>query len=131
MSKAHGSRRRARRGFSLLEIIVAIAIIGMLTAAVSVAVYKQNEDAKVRLTATNAETIRNGVKVWWVDHDSGSCPTLAALVTDGALDRSKSIKGDAWHEPWIIRCREGDVSVVSKGPDKAPDTEDDIVVPSG
>ena len=52
-------------------------------------------------------------------------------MSDGALDHTKSLKGDAWQEPWTIRCREGDVSVVSKGPDKTPDTEDDIVVPNG
>jgi prepilin-type N-terminal cleavage/methylation domain-containing protein len=121
--------RRAGRGFSLLEIIVAIAIIAMISAAVTVAIVSQKEKANVSLTTTNAQSIRNGVKMWWVDHESGSCPTLATLVTDGALDKSKSLKGDAWQEPWRIQCQDGEVSVVSKGPDKTPDTPDDIVVP--
>ena len=111
--------------------MVAIAIIGMISAAISVAIYKQNVNAKVSLTTTNAETIRNGVKMWWVDHDSGRCPTLAQLVKDGALERSKSLSGDAWQEPWRIQCRDGEVRVVSSGPDKTADTEDDISVPSG
>lgn len=124
-------RRRALRGFSLLEIIVAIAIIGMVSAAVTVAIVKQKTKADISLTTTNAQSIRNGIKTWWMDHDSGSCPTVTALVSDGVLDRSKSIKVDAWQEPWRIQCRDGDVSVVSKGPDKTPDTEDDIIVPNG
>jgi prepilin-type N-terminal cleavage/methylation domain-containing protein len=128
---ARSIRGRARRGFSLLEIIVAIAIIAMVSAAVAVAIVKQKVKADISLTTTNAQSIRNGVKMWWVDHDSGSCPTVAVLVSDGALDRSKSIKADAWQEPWRIQCSDGDVSVVSKGPDKKPDTEDDIVVPNG
>lgn len=128
---ASSIRHRARRGFSLLEIIVAIAIIAMISSAVAIAIVVQKDKANISLTTTNAQSIRNGVKMWWVDHDSGTCPTLAMLVSDGALDRSKSIKADAWQEPWRIQCRDGDVSVVSKGPDKKPDTEDDIVVPSG
>lgn len=124
-------RRRALRGFSLLEIIVAIAIIAMVSAAVTVAIVGHKRKADISLTTTNAESIRNGVKMWWIEHDSASCPTLTTLVSDGALDRSKSLKGDAWQEPWRIQCQDGEVSVLSKGPDKTPDTPDDIVVPAG
>ncbi len=123
--------RRARRGFSLLEIIVAIAIIAMVSSAVAVAISSQKEKANIKLTTTNAQSIRNGVRLWWTDHDSASCPSLATLVSDGALDRSKSLKVDAWQEPWRIQCHDGDVSVVSKGPDKIPNTEDDIIEPNG
>jgi general secretion pathway protein G len=131
MPNTNQIRRRARRGFSLLEIIVAIAIIAMISAAVTVAIVKHKKTADISLTATNARTIRNGVKLWWVEHDSGSCPSVAVLVGDGTLDRSKSLKVDAWQEPWRIRCQDGDVTVSSKGPDKLPDTEDDIVEPNG
>jgi len=124
-------RRRARRGFSLLEIIVAIAIIAMVSAAVTVAIVKQKDKANINITRTNAQSIRSGVKTWWIDHDSSSCPTVQMLVSDGTLDRSKSINADAWEQPWRIECKDNDVDVVSRGPDKTPDTEDDIRVPTG
>jgi prepilin-type N-terminal cleavage/methylation domain-containing protein len=123
--------RRARRGFSLLEIIVAIAIIAMISAAVTVSVVSYKKKADIDLTRSNAQTIRHGVKSWWVDHDSGSCPSVLTLVSDGALDRGKSIKADAWEQPWLIECKDNDVDVVSRGPDKLPGTEDDIRVPNG
>jgi prepilin-type N-terminal cleavage/methylation domain-containing protein len=122
--------RRARRGFSLLEIIVAIAIIAMVSAGVTVAIMKQKKAADIKLTATNAGTIRMGIKAWWIDHDSSTCPTVPTLIADGAIDKSKSTKADAWDQPWIIKCEDYDVTVVSKGPDKLPDTEDDIRVPA-
>ena len=123
--------RRARRGFSLFELIVTIAIIAMISGAVTVAILKVKQHADISLTTTNAETILNGVKTWWLEHDSGSCPNVQTLISDGALEKGKSLKGDAWQQPWRIECKDGDVSIISKGPDKLPDTDDDIRVPTG
>jgi prepilin-type N-terminal cleavage/methylation domain-containing protein len=124
-------RRRAQRGFSLLEIIVAISIIAMISAGITVAIVAHKKKADISLTTTNAQSIRNGVKTWWIDHDSGSCPTIGKLVSDGAIDKGKSTKMDAWGEAWLIKCEDNDAVIISKGPDKAADTEDDIRVPNG
>ena len=124
------SRRRTRRGFSLLEIIVAIAIIAMISGGIAVALLSQKKRADISITTTNAESIRTSVITWWLDHDSGTCPSMPTLVSDGAIDKSKSTKGDAWHEPWIIKCDDGAATIVSKGPDKQLGTEDDIRVPA-
>jgi general secretion pathway protein G len=123
-------RKKLKRGFSLIEIVVAIAIIAMISGGIAVAVMANKKHADISLTATNAQTIRMGVKSWWIDHDSGSCPTVAMLISDGAIDKGKSTKADAWGQPWRIKCEENDVTVSSRGPDKLPDTEDDIQVPS-
>lgn len=122
------SRRRARRGFSLIEILVVIAIIAMISGGVAVAVIKKKASADISMTKTNAQTLRIAVKSWWVTHDSGSCPTVKMLVADGELDKGKVGK-DAWQQPWRLKCEDGDVTVLSNGPDKQPDTDDDIRVP--
>jgi prepilin-type N-terminal cleavage/methylation domain-containing protein len=124
------TRRRRRRGFSLLEIIVAIGIIAMISSGIAVAIMKQKKNADIKLTTTNAESIRMGVKTWWMDHDSGSCPTVPVLIADGAIDKSRSTKADAWGQPWVIKCEDYDAVVISKGPDTQPGTEDDIRVPA-
>jgi general secretion pathway protein G len=123
-------KRRARRGFSLIEIVVAIAIIAMISAGITVAVVKIADDAKKKTTVTNAQTLRAGVKNWWLEHDSGTCPDVKTLVADGAIDRGRSVAEDAWGEPWRLKCEQYDVTIISKGPDKKPDTEDDIHVPT-
>src|SRR6478735_8812245 len=81
------ARRRAARGVSLIEIVVAVAIIAMLSAGITVAVVKIAGDAKKDLTRTNARSIRSAVKVWWATTgDAATCPTVAALIADGALE---------------------------------------------
>jgi len=123
-------RRRASRGFGLIEIVVSVAIIAMISAAITVAVINIAMRQKVELTKTNGETLRSAVKIWWASgNDAGTCPTVPELIADGALDRGKSAKGDAWGQPWHIQCDATDATIVSLGPDKLLDTEDDIRVP--
>jgi prepilin-type N-terminal cleavage/methylation domain-containing protein len=122
--------RRARRGFSLLEIIVAIAIIAMVSAGVTVAIVGHFNKAKITTTKTNAQSIRSGIKAWWLENDGSTCPDVKILVADGAIDRGKKVAEDAWGQPWRIVCEQNDVTIISKGPDKLPDTEDDIRVPA-
>jgi general secretion pathway protein G len=123
-----GSCRRGRRGFSLIEIVVAIAIIAMISAGLTVGIVSTKKKSDIKLATTNAQTIRMAVKSWWMDHDSGSCPSVRTLVADGALDRGK-VDLDAWGQPWRLKCEENDVTIISLGPDKTADTEDDIRVP--
>ena len=124
------ARRRSARGVSLIEIVVAVAIIAMLSAGITVAVVKIAGDAKKDLTRTNARSIRSAVKVWWATTgDAATCPTVGALIADGALEKGKSTKSDEWGQPWQLKCENSDISVTSRGPDHQAGTEDDITVP--
>jgi general secretion pathway protein G len=124
-TKAH----RRRRGFSLIEIVVVVAIIAMLSGGVAAAVVIHKQKQDIKITRINAGAVRAGIKTWWMENDSGTCPTIKQLVADGILDRG-NVNADAWGEPWRIVCERYDATIVSKGPDKQPDTEDDIRVPS-
>jgi len=108
---------------------VAVAIIAMISAGITVAVVKIGNDSKISLTRTNAEALRAAVKTWWQLSSDNTCPTVSMLIADGAIDKGKSTKVDAWGQPWAIKCEENDATVISQGPDKTPDTEDDIRVP--
>lgn len=84
----------------------------------------------MKLTRTNAELLRGGVKLWRVlGNDSTACPTVPMLIADGVLDRGKSATEDAWGQPWRIQCDERDATITSLGPDRVLGTEDDIRVP--
>ena len=114
----------------MVEIVVAVAIIALISAGITVAVIKIALKQKIELARSNAETLRASVKLWWqLGSDNVTCPTVPMLVADGAVDRGKLVKADPWGQPWAIKCEENDATVISRGPDKTPDTEDDIRVP--
>lgn len=128
--RIRGYSRRRARGFNLIEIVVAIAIIAMLSGAIAVGVLKIKSGQDIELTRTNAQSLRSAVRVWWALGNKG-CPTVPQLITEGALDKSKATKGDAWGQPWVIECEGDDAAVISRGPDEVAQTDDDIRVPNG
>lgn len=128
-------RRRAsrpekwnRRGVTLFEVLIVVAILALVSAGVGVAVMKPWIGAQTRTTEANARAIRGAVKAWWLDHDVERCPSVEDLVTTGTLDRD-SPRSDAWGEAWRIECHDQEVTVSSSGRDRRVGTPDDIRVP--
>jgi general secretion pathway protein G len=122
-------RRKRQAGLSLIEILVVIAIIAMISSGIAVAVIVQKQWADIRLTTVNAEAMRHGIKTWWLENGTSTCPTPKELVADGVIDRNKKVEQDAWGQPWTIQCDARDATIISRGPDKLLGTEDDIRVP--
>ncbi|HEY4103234.1 MAG TPA: prepilin-type N-terminal cleavage/methylation domain-containing protein [Polyangiaceae bacterium] len=121
-------RHRRARGVTLIEVLIVVAILAMVSAGVGISAYRYHLEAQLRMARTNARDLRNTVKAWWLTHDSTSCPSVAQLVRDGALDKDSPPK-DPWGGDWAIECAEDDVTISSKGRDRRAGTEDDIRVP--
>ena len=68
--------RRRKRGVTLVEVLITVAIIALISASVGLAVWKFFGPAQDKTAATNARTIREGVKAWWSLHDASECPSL-------------------------------------------------------
>jgi general secretion pathway protein G len=117
----------AARGFSLIEVLVTLAIITLVSVAVGFAAYEHHVTAKKTTAFNEARTVRQAVKVRQLEHDS--CPTFAMLIEDGALDED-SPKKDPWGNDWRIRCDGTRVIVETDGPDRQRGTADDVRVPA-
>lgn len=133
-----------RRGFTLLEILVVLAIIGLLVGLVvsnTDKIFGQSQEAVARIF------VRDSLKTPLVRYriDVGDYPStaegLAALITapHGAvggwrgpyLDVSGGkLPVDPWGQPYVYRYpatkNPGGFDVYSAGPDKTADTADDI-----
>ena len=122
--------RAAARGVTLIEVLIVVAILSLIAAGVTVAVFPKIKEASIKTTEGNAREIRNAVTRWRGLKGGTDCPTISQLVQDKEID-SASKTDDAWGTPFKITCTEDDVIVVSAGPDKKEGTPDDISVPKG
>lgn len=122
-------RRKSAGGMTLIEIMIVVAIIAMVTGAVAVVAVPKMREAQVKTAQTAARTVRNAVQQWQLsNNDYASCPTVSELVQDKQLDSGQATT-DPWGEDFVITCEADEVVVHSHGPDKKPDSPDDIVVP--
>jgi general secretion pathway protein G len=118
---------RREQGFTLLEIMVVLAIIGLIVGSVGVMVFNRFKKAQVQTAKTRVTEISNATTQFMLDNNN-SCPrSLDDLVSQKYL--KKGIK-DPWGKDFVFRCPgQNDTDgadVISAGPDKQEGTPDDI-----
>lgn len=92
-------RARARRGFNLIEIMVVIAIIGLLMTVVGVSVIRYLEQARVDTTLVRLTQVSQGLEAWSLKR-AGRYPSTAEGL-EAALDwmPDQTLPLDAWERP--------------------------------
>ncbi len=118
------ARRAREEGMTLIEIMIVITIFAMIAGGVAVALLPRLEEARIKSTKTDAQALRSAVMLYVADNPRG-CPTVEDLVNERYLDGSKRT-ADAWDTDFLISCEDGDIAVISAGPDLEFNTEDDI-----
>jgi len=125
-----GKLGRSARGFSLLELMLVLAIIGVLMAVAAVNVLGTGTRAKIRATKASLATIQSALNSYSLEYSSFP-PVLGMLTTvkPSFLDDSKKLK-DSWEMDFYYdpqgTSKERPYRLGSYGDDKLPGTEDDI-----
>ena len=126
-----------RSGFTLIEIMVVVVILGLLAALVVPRIGPQVAEAQRTTAATQIRSIEDALEMYRMH--SGFYPTtqqgLEALVTapttspvpkryaDGGY--LKKLPDDPWGNPYVYRNDSGHITIKSLGPD-GEESDDDI-----
>jgi general secretion pathway protein G len=129
----------ARRGFTLIEVLVVVFILGILAALVAPKMLGRTDDAKIAETKLQMKSLETALKLYKLDN--GVYPTtdqgLEALVTkpetepipkkykdEGYLEKNK-IPKDAWGNSFVYIApgTRGDFDIISYASDGKPGGE--------
>ena len=104
--------------------VAPVTTTAMIAGGVAVALLPRLEEARIKSTKTDAQALRSAVMLYVADNPR-ECPTVEDLVSERYLDGSRRT-ADAWDTDFQITCEDGDIAVISAGPDLEFNTEDDI-----
>ena len=96
-------QRQQRRGMTLIEIMVVVAILGMIASVVAVAVVGQLADAKRKTADLDIKGFEDGLLLYKMKH--GHFPTtsegiLGVLYQEGYL-KGALVKQDPWGHDYV------------------------------
>ena len=110
MTKVHRPRPTALRGFTLIEILVVLVIIGVLAALIAPNVLERASDAKITAARTDVGSLMQALKIYKLDN--GRFPTneqgldaLARKPTVGPIPPNwkpylDKLPKDPWGQPY-------------------------------
>ena len=134
------ARRKTRYAFTLLEVLLVLAILGIIMSLVVPQLMGRQTEASIDATRLSIRGLDQALKIYALDH-SGRYPNsnngLSVLVTRPSQPDPRwkgpyleTLPLDAWGNPFEYRFpgsrdRRG-YDIISAGPDQTMNTEDDI-----
>jgi general secretion pathway protein G len=130
------SRPRTESGFTLLELLVVMVIIGLLAGYVGPRYFSQIGKSQVKTARAQIDALEKALDQFRLD--TGHYPTmeqgLAALVTRPANEQrwdgpylKKNVPGDPWGHPYVYRIpgEHSEFDLLSYGKDGQPGGTDE------
>ncbi|MET0365078.1 MAG: type II secretion system major pseudopilin GspG [Sphingobium sp.] len=131
------SRRSAEHGFTLVELMVVIVIIGLLATIVAINVIPAGNQARVEKAKADIATLEQALEQYRLDnmtYPSGGDGLNALLTAPGGLPQPeryrqggyiKKLPADPWGKPYLYTApgRKGAFDIYSLGADGVPGGE--------
>ncbi len=84
---------RAKSGFTLVEILIVVVILGILAAIVIPQFTDASTDAKVSNMKSDLQTVRSQIELYKIQHND-TLPTAGGLTFSNAMTQYTNVAGD-------------------------------------
>jgi general secretion pathway protein G len=123
------ARKRSQRGFTLVEMLVVITIIGLIMSLVGPRVLNYLSEAKVKSARIQIQSLVSALDLFYLDagrYPSSSeglnalvRPTSGLAAWNGPYLKGGSVPSDPWGRPYLYRSpgEHGPYDIISYGSD--------------
>jgi len=119
--------RRSEAGMTMLEIMIVLAIIGLVMSVVGVGVFQSFKKAQKKIAQVAVNEIASKTVQYMTDNNNECPKSVDDLVAQKYMPKKQK---DPWNHDFILRCpgtvNVDGIDVISLGPDGQEGTPDDI-----